>query len=309
MICRCIINDTGINLPNVAKITKTGATLILVWNKLFKIKKVKRYNVVGSIMIISTLFVVMFSKGCHHEGNKVESAHFYSYYNGLWEKHKNLTDKRGRNSYTGFDLLSNFNSTNWNFGKGGRIYNRFFQITYNATLYLTIIASIILLIRIITQKFKNRTQGVLHYFLIFMIFLAIVSNIYYGPQFINLLSRLVCIFICAFLWLYYSKKQIVYSSQNNYSSIFTSLIVITAPFLFISILTYLEFLKYLSSTLYYTVSNSSGFKEFYGMLYIIFLEKCDLFYPFGSILLIIGIYKTIVSHRLNRPQVTSEIAE
>ncbi|MES2455759.1 MAG: hypothetical protein V4594_09475 [Bacteroidota bacterium] len=253
-------------------------------SKFVKTKRIKRYTILGNILILSSLYAVMATKGCKRESVTAETNFLY-HYNGRWLQSKALPDEQASNDYSGFELIKDYSSKIWDFGRDGIFLNRVLQVFYALTILATICLIFTLLVRFIWKKTIGRTQWIIHYATIFISISFLTFIVYYGTDIFSLSIR--CIFVACFLyiWINFNTSNLKFSNSVNYSLLSKSTIAISLPFFLIMILK--------TSKPLWAIINATFSEPSAGLMMIALLSQFYgyLVLPFGLSLLLVGMYK------------------
>lgn len=256
-----------------------------------KTGRIKRYTISGNFLIIATLFVVMSTRGCKRDSPMMESTFFY-HYNGHWIKTDSLPLDITASDYSGYELIINFGSKIWDFGRENIFLNRLLQVFYTLTIMASLLVSCTLLVRFIWKKSIDRSQWLLHYLTIFISIAFLIYVVYYTTEIFSLPVRCIFIFILLYGWININRSELKYSGFINYNQLLKSVLVISLPFLILIII---------RASIPVWVVVSTTIERPGGLLYTLFIVmflKGYLILPIGLLLLLSGLQK-IQRKRIN----------
>lgn len=273
--------ETGLFLHVVMRIY---SFLRLCLSKLMWPKLTWRYNLSGTFLIFSTLFLFMSQRGCNWE-DEPQRKDFLHYKQGSWHKTQIPEEEdSGPIAYSGWELVKNFPDKVWEFGKDNVLLNRVIQVCYVLTIANTSLLLLIVLSRVL-RKTRVYTNAMIHYGFISTSLSYLIFSSYYLTQEFNLYFRVAFTFMIVVGWLYLSFKHLRYSSLVDYKYVLKLNLLFTLPsiFIFVSFSVY-----FIYAGLPELILKSDSFLF---MVFIIGLLMPWIFLPVGLFIHMIGLYK------------------
>jgi hypothetical protein len=229
--CQKIVFDLrrcSLHEPRPPRLYRIWSVASRVLTRVFRYRSRRPVLIVGNLFIALTLVLIMCFGGCRSESAIHQK---FTLPNGRVLTEEQMIKKVGNiRSIEGLDLILNYKTMVWDYGAGGMLPNRFFQIGYICAV-LGMLAYLVLAVQEKLWKKNRWSFRFKHGMLIFFSLLLIEFTICFAAPFTDLYVTLAMILLMAGFW-WWKNRLVIFAAggESTYRQLGRSLLLVLLPF-------------------------------------------------------------------------------